>query len=282
MAVCPVGPSTRVVRAVFEVHAAHSGPADRGRRGCGHCAPRSRLSWPSIGRSGRNRHVRGSRDSATMCSRDPRLVPRAHVRGSRRVGGAARRARGHRKIRDEGWASEHAGVTTDGVATVPVSSRSTSTISSRRSRLGHLLRPWFGTAKVGPRAVRAPPAPEAIGAFADLGLPRVPRSEAPRHPDDRAPAPHACSARWRSRLPHVAQAWAGLRCCEPASTGSSRARRGPGCSRPLAFAGQDLDETTTATWHILPKRVGAAVEEAAAASCVRLVMCATPRSSLRG
>ena len=53
-------------------------------------------------------------------------------------------------------------------------------------RIGRMLRPWFGVAKVGLELFSAA-GPEAIGALLRSRLPRVPRPEAARHPDDGAP-----------------------------------------------------------------------------------------------
>ncbi len=124
-------------------------------------------------------------------------------------------------------------------------------------RLGRLLRPWFGTAKVGLELFSAA-GPEAIGAFADLGYRVFLDLKLHDIPTTVHRAARVLGALGVDYLTLHAQG--GVAMLRAGVDGLVEGAERAGLQPPTALAVTILTSDDDAPEHILPKRVGAAVE----------------------
>jgi orotidine-5'-phosphate decarboxylase len=124
-------------------------------------------------------------------------------------------------------------------------------------RLGKMLRPWFGTAKVGLELFSAS-GPEAIGAFAGLGYRVFLDLKMHDIPTTVHRAARVVAALGIDYLTLHAQG--GVSMLRAGVEGLAEGAEGAGLVPPTALAVTILTSDDAAPEHILPKRVGAAVE----------------------
>ena len=124
-------------------------------------------------------------------------------------------------------------------------------------RLARMLRPWFGTAKVGLELFSAS-GPEAIGAFAGLGYRVFLDLKMHDIPTTVHRAARVVAALGIDYLTLHAQG--GVAMLRAGVEGLAEGSEGAGLVAPTALAVTVLTSDDAAPEHILPKRVGAAVE----------------------
>jgi orotidine-5'-phosphate decarboxylase len=163
---------------------------------------------------------------------------------------------------DEGW-DEGRAVSTQEATTEGVATRDRLALALdvddlvEAIRLGHLLRPWFGTAKVGLELFSAA-GPEAIGAFADLGYRVFLDLKLHDIPTTVHRAARVLGALGVDYLTLHAQG--GVSMLRAGVDGLGEGAERAGLRPPTALAVTILTSDDDAPEHILPKRVGAAVE----------------------
>ena len=147
-------------------------------------------------------------------------------------------------------------------------------------RLARILRPWFGTAKVGLELFSAS-GPEAIGAFAGLGYRVFLDLKMHDIPTTVHRAARVVGALGIDYLTLHAQG--GVAMLRAGVEGLAEGAEGAGLADAHCAGGHDPHERRRRS-RAHPAASGSVLQSraAAAASCARRAMCATPRSSPRG